>query len=107
MFRHVVMVRFTDEMTDDDKAALRAGLARLPDVISGIRTYRFGDDVGINEGNFDFVVTADFDDVQGYLAYRDHPEHQELVKGLLAPLVAKRASVQFEWPAALPPDLPG
>jgi Stress responsive A/B Barrel Domain len=107
VFRHVVMVRFTDEMTDDDRAALRAGLGRLPDLIPEIRAYRFGQDVRINEGNFDFVVTADFDDAQGYLAYRDHPEHQQLVKGRLAPFVAKRASVQFEWPTALPTDLPG
>ena len=43
----------------------------------------------------------------GYLAYRDHPDHQKLVKELLGPFVAKRAAVQFEWTAALPPDLPG
>jgi len=107
VLRHVVMVRFTDEMTDDDRAALLAGLRRLPDVIPEIRAYRYGPDLRINEGNFDFVLTADFDDVGGYLAYRDHPEHQQLVKERLAPFVATRASVQFEWPAALPTDLPG
>ncbi|HEV7534148.1 MAG TPA: Dabb family protein, partial [Acidimicrobiia bacterium] len=62
MFRHVVMVRLTQEMTGEQKEALRAGLGRLPEVIPDIRAYRFGDDVGLNEGNFDFVVTADFDD---------------------------------------------
>jgi len=107
VFRHVVMVRFTDDTTDDDRSALAAALRRLPDVIPGIRAYRFGPDVGINDGNFDFVVTADFDDAQGYLTYRDHPEHQQLVKERLAPFVAARAAVQFEWPAALPTDLPG
>ena len=107
MFRHVVLVRFADDMTDKQKAALRDGLARLPDVIPDIRSYRFGHDIGINEGNFDFVVTADFDNAEGYLTYRDHPDHQKLVKELLGPFVAKRAAVQFEWPAALPPDLPG
>ena len=107
MLRHVVMVRLAEDMTDDQKEALRAGLGRLPEVIPEIRAYRFGDDVGINDGNFDFVVTADFDAADGFLAYRDHPEHQQLVKGLMAPFVAKRAAVQFEWSAALPPDLPG
>ena len=107
MFRHVVMVRFIDAMTDENRAALRAGLFGLPEVIPEIRAYRFGDDAGINEGNFDFVVTADFDDAQGYLTYRDHPQHRKMVKEFLAPFVAKRASVQFEWSAALPSDLPG
>jgi hypothetical protein len=72
-----------------------------------IRAYRFGADAGLNEGNYDFVVTADFDDADGYLAYRDHPDHKKLVSELLAPFVARRAAVQFDWPAALPPDLPG
>ena len=107
MFRHVVMVRFTDEMTDEQKESLRAGLGRLPDLIPAIRAYRYGADAGLNEGNYDFVVTADFDDADGYLAYRDHPDHKKLVTELLAPFVAHRAAVQFEWPAALPPDLPG
>lgn len=107
MLRHVVMVRFSTDMTDDQKEALRAGLSRLPDVIPDIRSYRFGADAGLNEGNFDFVVTADFDDADAYLAYRDHPDHQKLVAEMLAPFVIKRAAVQFEWPAALPPDLPG
>jgi len=107
VIRHVVMVRFTDDMTDEQKESLRAGLGRLPDLIPVIRAYRFGDDAGLNEGNYDFVVTADFDDADGYLAYRDHPDHKKLVTELLAPFVAHRAAVQFGWPAALPLDLPG
>jgi hypothetical protein len=107
VFRHVVMVRLSEDMTDDQKEALRAGLLRLPEVIPDIRAYRFGDDVGLNEGNFDFVVTADFDDAAGYLTYRDHPDHRKLVAELLAPFVTKRAAVQFEWSLALPSDLPG
>jgi hypothetical protein len=101
------MVRFRDDTTDEHKESLRAGLGRLPDLIPGIRAYRFGADAGVNEGNFDFVVTADFDDADGYLAYRDHPDHKKLVTELLAPYVAERAAVQFEWPSALPADLPG
>jgi hypothetical protein len=101
------MVRLAQDMTDARKEALRAGLGRLPEVIPEIRSFRFGEDAGLNEGNFDFVVTADFDDADGYLAYRDHPDHKQLVAELMGPFVTKRAAVQFEWPAALPPDLPG
>ena len=107
MFRHVVMVRLAEDMTDDQKEALRRGLARMPEVIPDIRAYRYGADSGLNPDNYDFVVTADFDDADAYLAYRDHPDHQKLVSELLAPFVTARAAVQFEWPAALPPDLPG
>jgi hypothetical protein len=107
VFRHVVMFRFSPDMTDEQKQALRAGLNRMPEVIPEIRAYRFGDDVGINDGNFDFVVTADFDDAGSYLSYRDNADHQKLIAELIKPFVTERTAVQFEWAAALPPDLPG
>ncbi len=107
MFRHVVMFRFADDTTDEQKAALRAGLQRLPEVIPEIRAYRFGDDLGLRDDNFDFVVTADFDDVDSFVVYRDHPDHQKAIAELITPIITARAAVQFEWTAALPPDLPG
>lgn len=107
MFRHVVMVRLAEDMTEDQREALRRGLARMPEVIPEIRAYRFGEDAGLNQDNYDFAVTADFDDADGYVAYRDHPDHQKLVSELLAPFVTARAAVQFEWAPAMSPDLPG
>ena len=107
MFRHVVVFRFSEDMTDEQKEALRAGLGRMPELIPEIRSYRFGDDAGLKDDNFDFAVIADFDNVDSFVGYRDHPDHQKLIAELLAPFVAARAAVQFEWTAALPPDLPG
>lgn len=107
MFRHVVMVRFTEEATDDQKQALREGLATMPEQISEIRAYRFGDDAGLSPENFDFVVVADFEHQDDFVAYRDNPAHQKLVADLLRPIVAERAAVQHEWRSALPTDLPG
>jgi hypothetical protein len=107
VFRHVVMFRFADGTTDDQKEAVRAALQRLPELIPEIRAYRYGDDLRLRDDNFDFVVTADFDDVDSFLAYRDHPDHQKAIAEFIAPIVKARAAVQFEWPAALPTDLPG
>lgn len=106
MFRHVVMVKFQEGTTAEQRQAVCVALGRLPEVIYEIRAYRFGDDAGLGTGNYDFVVTADFDDAGGFLAYRDHPEHKKFVADLFAPMVAARAAVQFEWTAALPADLP-
>ncbi len=101
------MMRFTDGAAEEQREQVRAALHRLPDLIPEIRAYRFGDDLGLRDDNYDFVVTADFDDVDSYLVYRDHPDHQKVIAELIAPIVEGRAAVQFEWPAALPPDLPG
>ena len=106
MFRHVVMIGFTEEATEEQKQALRDGLAALPEKIPEIRTYRIGDDAGLTPDNYDLVVVGDFEDQDGYLTYRDHPVHQDLVKNLLRPITARRAAIQHEWTSALPSDLP-
>jgi len=107
VFRHMVMVRFADDATDEQKEAMRAGMRRLPELIPEIRDYRFGDDLGLRDDNFDFGIAADFDNKADYLVYRDHPDHQKVIADLIAPIITARAAVQIEWPAALPTDLPG
>jgi hypothetical protein len=55
-----------------------------------------GTDLGINEGSFDFAVSAGFDDLDGYLAYRDNPEHRAIIRDHITPITESRAAVQFE-----------
>lgn len=98
MFRHVVMFRWTADAGDEAKAAVTAGLGQLPGAIDTIRAYRFGPDAGLAEGNFDYAVVADFDDEAGYLVYRDHHAHQQLIADHIAPIVAERAAVQHVVP---------
>ena len=96
MIRHVVMFTWDDEMTDEMEQQLAAELTALAPRLAGLRSYHAGPDVGVVEGNFDFAVVADFDDVASYLAYRDHPDHQEIVGRLSRPHATSRASVQYE-----------
>ena len=53
-------------------------------------------DLGINEGNFDWAAAADFDDLEGYLTYRDNPEHRAIIAEFIRPIIAERAAVQYE-----------
>ncbi len=75
--------------------AVAAGLAELPLSIPEIAAYRFGNDAGLGEDNWDYVVVADFDDIAGYELYRDHDVHQELLVERIAPHVEARAAVQY------------
>jgi hypothetical protein len=69
----------------------------MPAAIREIRAYRCGPDSGLNPANRDYAVVADFDGKEGYLAYRDHPAHRDLIERFVNPIVAERASVQFEY----------
>ena len=104
MFRHVVLFNWTEDATDAQKHALAGELRKLPDVIDSIRLYHVGPDAGINPGNCDFAVVADFDDAEGYLAYRDHPAHRTVVEHYVNPIVASRSAVQYEIAPRPEPD---
>jgi hypothetical protein len=95
MFRHVVMMRFTPESSPAQRAAITDGLEKLPGLIPELRNYSIGSDARVNEGNFDMVVVADFDDVDGYFVYRDHPDHQAVIQERIRPILADRAAVQY------------
>lgn len=94
-FRHVVMFRWNDTVDDDQLTAITAALTTLPGLIPEIAEYRFGADAGLNEGNFDFTVVADFASVDDYLVYRDHPAHRAMIADHVTGHVATRAAVQY------------
>jgi hypothetical protein len=96
MIRHVVLFTWTDAMTPAIEKQLAAELNALAPTLAGVRSYRAGPDAGIVEGNYDFAVVGDFDSGDSYLAYRDHPEHQDIVSRLSKPNTKTRASVQYE-----------
>lgn len=96
MFRHVVLFSWTQDATKAQQLAMADELRKLPAAVDSIRAYEVGPDAGVNPGNFDFAVVAEFDDADGYRAYRDHPAHRMVVEQYVNPIVARRAGVQFE-----------
>lgn len=95
MIRHVSLFTFAPDATAAQREAVTVALVALSEMIPELRSYHFGPDAGINEGNFDYAVVADFDDVDGYIAYRDHPEHRRVLVEVIAPIIAARSAVQF------------
>jgi len=95
MLRHVVLLSWTPDATEEQKQAVASELGKLPAVIDAIRVYRFGPDAGINPANCDFAVVADFDDAEGYVAYRDHPVHRKVIDDTINPIVAGRSAIQY------------
>lgn len=95
-FRHVVMFSWTDEATDEQKRAVAERLSALPGRIPQISGFDLGTDAGVNPGNHDFVVVADFADRDAYLVYRDDPAHQAVVEECVKPILASRAAIQYD-----------
>ena len=96
MIRHSVMFTWKPEATEEQKKRVAGELSRLPGIIPSLKAYSMGTDIGVNEGNWQFAVTADFDDLDGYLAYRDDPTHRGIIAEHIQPIIATRAAVQYE-----------
>ncbi len=88
------MFRWNDDVDDAHVASVTAGLSTLPGLIPEILAYQVGVDAGIDEGNFDYVVVADFASSDDYVVYRDHPVHRAVIAELIAGRVAIRTAVQ-------------
>lgn len=93
-FTHLVNFKWRDAGFDAEPiaAALRALIATT----SGVRGYRCGADAGFTDGAYDFAVVGEFDDRDAFTAYRDHPEHQRILREMILPNVASRTVVQLE-----------
>jgi hypothetical protein len=94
--RHVALFVFREDATESQITAVADGLAALPAQIPEIAAYRVGPDLGVNDGNHDYAVVADFASVEDYYAYRDHPVHQALLADTIRPILASRAAVQYD-----------
>ena len=102
MFRHVVLFRWTPDTSAETVDQIVKGLSACAAALDVTRSYTCGPDVGADasptpaQDRFDFAVVADFEDDASYLAYREHPEHQDIITRLSRPHVKSRASVQYE-----------
>src|SRR5579859_5500691 len=96
MIRHVVVMTWTAEATEEQKREAMSAVATLPPRMKGLLNYSFGADAGLADGNASFAIVADFEDVDSYLAYRTHPAHLEVINHAIAPISAQRRAVQYE-----------
>jgi hypothetical protein len=96
MFRHIVLLTLSSGAPDGAAGAIVDGLSTLPARIDEIRSYSIGTDAGVNQGNADVSVVADFDDRDGYLVYRDHPAHRAVIDERITPVLESRSAIQYE-----------
>ncbi len=96
MFRHVVMFEWNDGVADADIEAMGAALDALVATVPEVVEYRHGADLGITDGNFDYVIVGEYASVEDYVTYRDHHEHQRIIAEMIKPKVKSRAAVQYD-----------
>ncbi|MGI9584232.1 MAG: Dabb family protein [Acidimicrobiia bacterium] len=95
MIRHVATFTFIDEATNAQMNALDEALHTLPNTIDAISAYSGHRNVGA-ASNCDYIVIGDFDDMDRYLEYADHPDHIAVIEAYVKPIMASVARIQIE-----------
>lgn len=95
MVRHVALFNWKPETTAADVSKVEEALHQLPTRIACIQSYRYGRDLGVQEGNADFALVADFIDEQALETYANHPDHQAVLSSLIRPITERRVAIQY------------
>jgi len=98
MIRHIVMFAVNGETQDEkNQQILKAAtmLEGLVGVVPGLRRMNVSSNVLDIEGNWDFVLVADFDDEDSVRGYITHPEHVKAAE-YIGTIRTARAAVDFD-----------
>ena len=100
MLKHIVMWRFAEEACGHTKQEnmdiVSKGLMSLLGVVPSLRAAEVGQDVLHSDMSFDMCLICTFDDLDGMLAYKVHPEHVK-VASYIAKVKTERVVIDYPF----------
>jgi hypothetical protein len=79
MLKHVVFMKFKQEVTSSDIDDLDRSFSALPGFIPEIKAFEFGRDVIRSDRSYDYALVSAFDSLEAMNRYQVHPEHQAIL----------------------------
>jgi hypothetical protein len=83
MLVHIVMIKISASSETEKKeriSLLKDSLDRLPSLIPEIKYYDVGVNTSTRSNAYDMAVVSEFENADDLSIYRDHPEHQKVVR---------------------------
>lgn len=98
MIKHIVMFKLKEFATPEEKQAkmqeIKEKLEALIDKIEVLRMIRV--DFNCNPAEtWDIILTTELDTLEDVKTYAEHPEHVAVAKGIIGPVKADRACVDY------------
>jgi hypothetical protein len=93
--RHLALYRWDDGADGIARAEARAAVAGLRQECPTIRALELGDDLGWYPPNYDWIVEAHFDDVDGIAEFNRHPARHEAAAVVAQATRGAPAQVQY------------
>ncbi|MEB3196175.1 MAG: Dabb family protein [Candidatus Sericytochromatia bacterium] len=98
MLKHLVLFQIEGQ-TEAQETAMIAAFEGLVDTIPELHSLRMGRNVSPRDTTYSHALVSEHDDLDGCLAYVNHPAHQAAIAAHLAPYMKARAIVDFTTPA--------
>ena len=99
MIRHIVLLRWSENATEESKVSTLRALHGLAAEVPTVKDLKAGTDFA-GRGNFDLALTIDFDSRDDLMAYLEHPAHRHVVATNIKETVAQSEILDFEHPGA-------
>lgn len=100
MIRHIVMFKLKEFATPADKQAkmqeIKDSLEALIHKIDILRMIKVDFNCNPTEV-WDVILTTELDTLEDVSTYANHPEHVAVSKGIIAPVKADRACVDYQY----------
>ncbi len=98
MFNHIVLFKLKDFQDEQLKSEVRNqivnALLGLKEKIAALKYLEVGSNFELTAASFDISLISRFDSHEGFIVYRDHPEHQKVVS-LVRENTVDRAAVDY------------
>lgn len=100
MVKHIILWRLKEELTAEEKAAvkqgIKAGLEGLAGRIPGLLDIKVNVDGRLESSNADVMLDSTFTDEAALKAYAVHPEHVAVADGKVRPYTCQRTCLDYE-----------
>ena len=95
MIRHIVLIKFKPEMSEQDISAVFAELHEIEGKLPGLLGISSGRSESPEQMERGYMhgFTADFKDWDGLQAYQDHPAHQAVGEKMVANAVSGKDGI--------------
>lgn len=99
MVKHIILWQLKDELTDGEKASVKAGIKEglegLSGKIPGLTEIKVYTD-GLSSSNADVMLYSVFEDEMSLKGYAVHPEHVAVADGKVRPFTKTRLCLDFK-----------
>jgi hypothetical protein len=92
--RRVSLHRWNEGAAERERSEARAAVAALRD-LPVVRALELGDDLGWYPPNYDWIVEAHFDDVDGLREFLDHPAQREAAAAVAGVTAGDPARISY------------